>query len=137
LESRLCRASAFLCPTTLLPLRTRTAQYTGYALLLAMAGVAVISWAGATSLLISVGQALMAIARMQQDVCRIFILLFVGQSLWAVHDILVGSLVAIAADAVGLLVAGWMLGRRWKERRNLARISACAAGAGAGWPGRR
>jgi hypothetical protein len=103
--------------SALLPLSTRTVRYTGYVLIVAMAAVVIVSWAGATSLLISGGQALMTIARMQQDVCVIFTLLLVGQLLWTVHDILVGSAVAIAADAVGLLVAGWMLGRRWKERR--------------------
>jgi hypothetical protein len=98
--------------TALLPLHARTMWYGGCGLIVAMAAASIASWAGPTSLLVTVGQAFIAIARMQRDVGVILALLLVGQLLWGVHDIVVGSPAAIAADAVGLLVGGWMLGRK-------------------------
>jgi Bacterial inner membrane protein len=76
-----------------------------------MAATTIATWAGPACLLVAVGQAFIAIARMQKDVALMFMLLLVGQLLWGVHDIVVGSPLAIAADAVGLLVGGWMLAR--------------------------
>jgi hypothetical protein len=92
--------------TALLPLHTRTARYAGCGLIVAMAGTTIATWAGPACLLVAVGQAFIAIARMQKDVAVIFMLLLAGQLLWCVHDIVVNSPVAIAADAVGLLVGG-------------------------------
>ncbi|MGH6816583.1 MAG: YgjV family protein [Hyphomicrobiaceae bacterium] len=106
--------------SALLPLRARTVRYAGCGFIVAMAGVTVASWAGPASLLVTVGQAFIVIARMQKDVVLIFMLLLVGQLLWGVHDIVVGSPVAIAADAVGLLVGGWMLGRHCTARSRLS-----------------
>ena len=113
--------------TALLPLRTRTLRYAGCGLIVAMAGATMASWAGPASLLVAVGQAFIAIARMQKDLVLIFRLLLVGQLLWGVHDIVVGSPVAIAADAVGLIVGGWMLGRQRTAPRGLSRWPACRA----------
>jgi Bacterial inner membrane protein len=95
--------------TALLPLHARTARYAGCGLIVAMAGTTIATWAGPACVLVAVGQTFIAIARMQKDVALMFMLLLVGQLLWGVHDIVVGSPVAIAADAVGLLVGGCML----------------------------
>jgi Bacterial inner membrane protein len=99
--------------TALFTVHARSMRYVGYGLIVVMAAVTFASWAGAVSLLVVIGQAFIVIARMQKDVFLIFPLLLVGQLLWGIHDILVGSPVAIAADAVGLFVGAWMLGRHW------------------------
>jgi inner membrane protein len=99
----------------LLPLGARRARHISCGLIAAMTGASVVTWEGPASLFAAVGQMLMVVARMQIDVRAIFELLFIGQLLWCVHDIVVGSPMAIAADAVGLLVGAWMLARKaWR-----------------------
>ena len=104
--------------TAFLPLHARTARCVGWGLIVAMAGTIIATWAGPACLLVAIGQAFIAIARMQKDVVLMFMLLLVGQLLWGVHDIVVGSPVAVAADVVGLLVGGWMLARHCSASRS-------------------
>ena len=52
-------------------------------LIAAMAATTIATWAGPASVLVAVGQAFIAIARMQKDVALMFMLLLVGQLLWA------------------------------------------------------
>jgi len=108
----------------LLPLRARTAWFAGCGLLVAIAGTTIASWTGPASLVAAVGQAFIVIARMQNDMGLIFRLLFVGQLLWCVHDIIVGSAVAAAADVVGLLVGGWMLAQHRTAARPAQSVAA-------------
>jgi inner membrane protein len=99
--------------TALFSRHAQTMRYAGCGLIVAMLVASFASWMGPASLLATIGQAFIVIARMQKDVVPILALLLAGQLLWGVHDIVVGSPLAIAADAAGLLVGGWMLGRRW------------------------
>jgi hypothetical protein len=103
--------------TALLPLHPRTARYAGCGLIVAMAGTTLAIWSGPACLLVAVGQTFIAIARMQRDQTLMFMLLLVGQLWWGVHDIVIGSPLAIAADMVGLLVGGWMLARHGSASR--------------------
>lgn len=120
--------------TALCSREPRAMRYAGYGLIIVLAFASIVTWAGPASLLAAIGQGFIVIARMRKHVVPMFTLLLVGQLLWGIHDIVIGSPAAIAADVVGLLVGAWMLGWRWTHRavhphrrriRGLQRIVEC------------
>jgi hypothetical protein len=78
-------------------------KWSGYLPLPLMLALAALTWGGWPSLFAALGTVLLAIGRLQTDEKRLRILVVLGTAPWLVHDILIGSPIAIV-DGASLLM---------------------------------
>jgi hypothetical protein len=89
--------------------RSGTLNKIGYGLIPLMIGAGIYFWTGPTSALCVVAMGLIALGRMQRNQWTLRLLILAGGVSWSVHDYLVGSWIALAADLLSLSMGLAML----------------------------
>ena len=80
-----------------------------YALMPLLAGASLLTWQGLPSLLSAVATTLSTIGRMQKNDIVLRLLLLSSTPVWAMHDLIIGSLPGLAADVLSLSTGAAML----------------------------
>jgi hypothetical protein len=83
-----------------------------YALMPVLALASLLTWQGLPSLLSAAATTLSTIGRMQTNEIALRVLLLASTPLWAAHDLIVGSLPGLIADALSMTTGATMLLRR-------------------------
>ncbi len=95
-----------------IPLADRPGLRKLYLALVPVIGVAAaLTWNGWPSLFAALGMTLLTVGRMQTDTRAMRILLLAAIPFWAAHDLMVGSVPGLAADALSLCTGLWSLRR--------------------------
>jgi len=89
--------------------RNRALNRIGYSLIPMMIGAGIYFWTGPTSALCVAAMGLIALGRMQRNQWHLRLLILAGGTFWSLHDYLVGSWIALAADLMSLAVGLAML----------------------------
>lgn len=88
-----------------------------WAIIPLIAVASVVTWTGPQSALAALGMAFITAGRMQSNVLSLRLLILCAQPFWFAHDVMVGSLPAMIADAGSLTIGTAMLLRyhppRW------------------------
>jgi hypothetical protein len=80
-----------------------------YALIPVVAGLTLVTWYGWPSILAAAATALSTVGRIQRNEMLFRALLLATTPLWAMHDLVVGSLPGFAADILSMLTGAIML----------------------------
>jgi len=83
----------------------------GYGMIPLMIGAGIYFWTGPTSALCVAAMGLIALGRMQRNQWSLRLLILAGGAFWSVHDYLVGSWIALAADLLSLTMGLAMLAK--------------------------
>jgi hypothetical protein len=90
-------------------LRWPLLRWAYYALMPLLIGAAVMTWQGWVSLLAATATTLSTLGRMQGKETVLRAMLLASAPLWAIHDLLVGSLPGLIADVACTATGSWML----------------------------
>ena len=82
--------------------------------------IAAMTWSGVPTILCALGSSCSALARWQQNTTRMRSIFLVSGALWLVHNLMVMSPTAMAAD---ILTALGNIRGLWKERRAASRVA--------------
>lgn len=83
----------------------------GYCLIPAMICVGLALWTGPLTLLAVAAMSIIALGRMQTTDLPLRVMLTAGAAIWAVHDIIIASYFAFAADLMTILFCAWHMVR--------------------------